>query len=348
MGTLVTRLGVAFSAFALMATVVNGCGGQPDDDTLRLGYFPNITHAPALVGVENGVFADALGDGVTLETSTFNAGPSAIEAMFADGIDATFIGPNPAINGWAQSDGAALHIVAGSTSGGAALATRPDIETVEDLKGKTIATPQLANTQDVAARHWLGEQGLETGEAGSGDVEVRPTDNSAVVGAFADGAVDGAWLVEPQLSRLLIEQDAHVLLDEAELWPGGQFVTTHLVVRAELLDERPEVVEQLIAAHVEAVDYVNSEPEAAQEAANAHLDSLTGAPLEGDVLAAAFANLEFTVDPIASSLQKSADHAATVGLLDPVDLDGVYELDILNSLLREQGHPEVDDKGLGK
>jgi len=328
-----------------VAPVIAGCS-ESEGDTLRLGYFPNITHAPALVGVENGYFADALGEDVTLDTLTFNAGPSAIEALFSGAIDATFIGPNPAINGWAQSNGTALRIIAGTTSGGAALAVNPEIQDVEDLAGKVIATPQLANTQDVAARHWLTEQGYSIADDGTGDVEVRPTENAEVANAYASGAVDGAWLPEPHLSRLVLEQGAQILVDEADLWPGGQFVTTHLIVRSEFLEEHPDLVKGLLAGLLTSVDYVAEDPAGAQAAANAHLASLTGNALDTEVLAAAFDNLEFTVDPIAQSLQGSADHAEAVGLLDPVDLAGIYALEPLNELLTEAGKPTVDSGGL--
>lgn len=337
---------LAITAVLVAVTpVIAGCSPS-DGDTLRLGYFPNITHAPALVGVEKGYFADSLGDDITLDTLTFNAGPSAIEALFSGAIDATFIGPNPAINGWAQSGGTALRIIAGTTSGGAGLVVNPKIQDVDDLAGAVIATPQLANTQDVAARHWLTEQGYSIADDGTGDVTVRPTENAEVANAYAGGAVDGAWLPEPHLSRLVLEQGAEVLVDEADLWPGGQFVTTHLIVRSEFLEEHPDQVRQLLAGLLTTIDYIADDPAGARAAANAHLTALSGSALDEAVLAAAFDNLEFTVDPIAQSLQGSADHAVAVGLLDPVDLSGIYALEPLNELLTEAGEPTVDAAGL--
>jgi sulfonate transport system substrate-binding protein len=319
-----------------------GAGGETTE--LRLGYFPNITHAPALVGVENGIFAEHLGAETTLTTSTFNAGGEAIEALISGAIDATFIGPNPAINGWSQGQQAGitpLHIIAGSTSGGAGLAVRPEVGSAADLAGTTLSSPALGNTQDVALRYWLGQQGYATDETGGGDVSVTPLDNPDIVTGYVDGQLDGAWVPEPWLSRLVVEHGASVLVDEADLWPDGQFVTTHLIVSAEFLEQNPDTVDRLLAGHLAALDAIAQDPAAAQQAANDHLEALTGSRLPDEVLAASFENLTFTPDPIAASLFASAAHAEEVGLLDPVDLNGIYQLGPLNELLREAGQPEV-------
>lgn len=339
-----TRWASAVVAIALAASTLTGCGGDDSSggsSTLRLGYFPNITHAPALVGVHNGIFADKLGTGVKLETKTFNAGPSAIEALFSGAIDATYIGPNPAINGWAQSKGTALKIIAGTTSGGAALVVREGIDSVDDLRGKKIATPQLANTQDVALRYWLTKHGLKTDQQGGGDVSVMPTPNSEAVAAFASGAIDGAWVPEPYASQLILEHKGKVLVDEKDEWPDGQFVTTHLIVRAEFLKDHQDLVKRLLQGHVAAVAFTNEHREEAQKAANEQLAALSGKPLKESIIAAAFKNLTFTVDPIAASLQGSAVHAQEVGLLDPVDLKGIYDLGLLNEVLSASGKPLV-------
>jgi len=344
-----TRLTAAAAAAVLATTALAACGGEEPSasggaTTLRLGYFANITHAPALVGVQNKIFAEKLGD-VALETKTFNAGPSAIEALFSGAIDATYIGPNPAITGWAQSKGSALRIIAGSTSGGAGLVVKPTINTPQDLKGKKIASPQLGNTQDVALRHWLKEQGFKTDTSGGGDVSVLPTPNAEVAAAFASGAVDGAWVPEPYLSRLILEGKGKLLLDEKDNWPGGQFVTTHLIVSKKFLDENPDAVKKLLEGHIAAVDAFTSNRAEAAKAANAHLEALTGKALKDDVLEASLTNLTFTVDPVASSLFTSARHAEEVGLLKPVDLKGIYHLDLLNGLLKAAGRTEVSGEG---
>jgi NitT/TauT family transport system substrate-binding protein len=344
------RWAPAITVVALGASTLAGCGAGDSPGgsaaTLRLGYFPNITHAPALVGVQNGIFADTLGPDVKLETKTFNAGPSAIEALFSEAIDATYIGPNPAINGWAQSKGTALKIIAGTTSGGAALVVRDGIDSVDDLRGKKIATPQLANSQDVALRYWLREHGLKTDQQGGGDVSVLPTPNAETVAAFASGAIDGAWVPEPYASQLILKHQGKVLVDEKDEWPDGQFVTTHLIVRTEFLKDSPELVRRLLQGHIEAVAFTNDHREAAQKAANEHLAALSGKPLPENIIAAAFTNLTFTVDPIAASLQGSAAHAQEVGLLDPVDLKGIYDLGSLNELLSAAGRPLVSPERL--
>jgi len=317
-------------------------GGAAEASALRLGYFPNITHAPALIGVNKGFFQDALG-GTKLEAKTFNAGPAALEALLSGAIDATYIGPNPAINGWSQSKGTALKIIAGSTSGGAGLVVKPTINTAADLKGKKIATPQLGNTQDVALRAWLKQNGLNADAQGGGDVSVLPQDNATALQAFAQGAIDGAWVPEPYFSRLQLESGGKVLVNEKDLWPGGQFVTTHLIVSQEFLKKYPGTVKKLLQGHLKALDYIKTDNAGARKAANDQIAALSGKPLKDNILAAAFQNLSFTADPIASSLFTSAQHAQDVGLLKPVDLKGIYDLGPLNELLKAAGQPEVSD-----
>ena len=309
--------------------------------TLRLGYFPNVTHATALVGIEQGIFAEALGDNVTLETSTFNAGGEAVEALFADAIDASYIGPNPAINGFAKSDGEALRIVSGATSGGAFLVVKPEITSPADLAGTTIASPALGNTQDVALRAWLQENGLSADESGGGDVSIRPQENAATLDSFKAGDIDGAWVPEPWATRLIQEGGGTVLVDERDLWPDGQYVTTHLIVATTFLDEHPDVVKRLLQGHAAATDFVNANPDEAQRLTNDGIEAITQKRMNDDVLAGAWPNLTFTTDPVASSLQKSANDTIAIGLLDDVDLTGIYALDLLNEVLTEAGQPTV-------
>ncbi len=319
-------------------------GGEPA--TLRLGYFPNVTHAPAILGVAEGTFAEALGSNVDLELSTFNAGTDVITALFSDALDASFIGPNPAINGYAKSEGDALRIVAGTTSGGASLVVSQDINTAADLKGKKLSTPSLGNTQDVALRWWLKEQGLSTDTSGGGDVFITPQENADTLNAFSTGAISGAWVPEPWATRLVTEGGGKVLVNEKDLWPDGQFVTTHLIVSRTYLEEHPDVIKHLIEGLGETIDQIEADPAKAQTDVNAALGELTGKPLADATIKGAFDNLSFTLDPIASSLQASADHAEAVGLLEPVDLKapGIYDLTILNEVLKASGDAEA--KGL--
>lgn len=329
----------ALVGLVLLASCGTGSGAE-GDATLRLGYFPNVTHAPALVGLEEGIFAEALGD-VELQAQAFNAGPDVVEAIFNGALDASYIGPNPAINAFSQSDGQAIRIVAGTTSGGAALVVREDITSPDQLVGTALATPQLGNTQDVALRAWLLEQGYETDLEGGGDVSVMPQANAQALEAFVAGEIDGAWVPEPWATRMLEEGGGRVFVDEADLWPDGRFVTTHLIVATEFLEEHPDVVKALLQAHVEAVTFANEQTDAAQQAVLSQIAAVTGSELSAEVLAAAWENLEFTADPIASSLATSAEHATELGLLDPTDLEGIYDLALLNEVLAETGEPEI-------
>jgi NitT/TauT family transport system substrate-binding protein len=327
-----------------LAGLLAGCGAEAQRPAaVRLGFFANVTHAPALVGMEQGWFAEALGPDVALETRTFNAGPEAVEALFSEALDLTYIGPNPAINAFAQSQGQAIRIVAGATSGGAALVVQPAIAKPADLAGKKLATPQLGNTQDVALRAWLREQGLGANLEGGGDVAVLPQANAQTLETFRAGEIQGAWVPEPWATRLVLEGGGAVLVDERTLWPDGEFVTTHLIVRTKFLEQHPERVAAVLRAHVRAVDFANAEPERARALVNGAIAKLTGKALPPAVIEGAWSKLAFTVDPIAASLRKSAEDAVAVGLLEPVTLDGIYALGPLNEILAAAGKPEVSE-----
>jgi NitT/TauT family transport system substrate-binding protein len=333
-------------ALMMAATACSGASRAASDQdpgsvTLRLGYFPNVTHATAIVGVEKGLFEDKLGDNVTLSPATFNSGTEAVEAMFSDALDATFAGPNPAINAWQQSNGEAIRIVSGATSGGAFLVVRDGIDSAEDLRGKTLSSPDLGNTQDVALRAWLKEQGLETDLQGGGDVSILPQENAQILETFRVGEIDGAWVPEPYATRMLDEGGGHVLVDERDLWPDGKYVTTHLIVATSFLEAHPDVVKQLLEGVVAANDFVNESPDEAKAIVNDGIEAVIGSPMPQKTLDASWSNLVFTLDPIATSLTTSAEDAVDVGLLDPVDLDGIYELTLLNEVLNAAGLPEV-------
>jgi NitT/TauT family transport system substrate-binding protein len=327
-------------------TADGGSGGGDDGGAevadLKLGYFPNVTHAPAIAAVQEGFFADALDGVANIEYSTFDSGTEAGEALLAEGIDATFIGPNPAINAFAQTDGEAVRLVAGTTSGGASLVVNDSIQSPEDLAGKTIATPSLGNTQDVALRAWLTDEGYTFDDAGGGDVPIVNLDNSDTLASFQDGTIDGGWVPEPWATRLIQEGGGHVLVDEADLWPDGQFVTTHLLVRTAYLEEHPDVIRGLIEGLADGEAFVNDDAAAAQASVNAGIEEVTGEALPAEVIEASWENLEFTLDPIASSLEESKDNAVEVGLLDEVDLDGIYDLSILNDVLQERGEDPIE------
>ncbi|MGH3752643.1 MAG: ABC transporter substrate-binding protein [Pseudonocardiaceae bacterium] len=339
-------LAVAALVLAVSCSSASSSGAAPE---LRLGYFANVTHAAALIGVDRGLVARELG-ATTLRTQIFDAGPAAVEALFGGALDAAYIGPNPAINAFGQSDGKAIRIIAGATSGGAQLVVRPGISTAQDLRGTTLASPELGNTQDVALRAWLTQQGLRNSVRGGGDVTITPTKNSDTLQLVKSGTLDGAWVPEPWASRLVLEAGATVLVNERDLWPDGQFVTTHLIVRTEFLENHPQTVEALLRGHVEAVQWAAQNPAEAKTVVNDGIKALTGKPLTPEVIDRAWQNLTVTVDPVAASLQHSADSAVTAGVAkEKVDLHGIYELSTLNRILTQQrGLPAVSADGLGK
>lgn len=333
---------------AVLALAACGSGSPSGADAaaplgeVRLGFFPNVTHAPALVGVKEGTFQATLGD-TKLSTFTFDTGTEAAEALLAGSLDLTFIGPNPAINAWARTKGEAVRIVAGSTSGGAFLVVRPDITSVDELKGTKLATPSLGNTQDVALRAWLKEQGFETTPEGGGDVTIIPQKNSTTLDAFKAGGIDGAWVPEPWATRLIDEGGAKVLVDERDLWTAtnGEFVTTHLIVRTEFLKDHPDTVKAIIEGLADAIDLINADPDKAAQDVADQIGEITGKAPQVELVRKTFANQTFTLDPIAASLQQSAADAVAVGLLDKVDLKGIHDLTILDEVLKSRGEPLV-------
>jgi NitT/TauT family transport system substrate-binding protein len=347
-GSVVVALAIAVAACgsdsksAAPVASVSGSGpvAATSATTVRLGYFPNVTHAPAIIAVEKGFFQQELGQH-TLKTATFNAGPEATDALFADSIDATFVGPNPTINAFQKSNGAAIRVVAGSTSGGAGLVVKSSIAQASDLRGKKIATPQLGNTQDVALRAYLKAQGLNTDTSGGGDVSIIPQANADTLTQFASGDIDGAWVPEPFFTRLQQESGGKVLVNEKTLWPNGQFVTTQLIVATKFLSAHPDAVLGLIRGEADAIKFINDSPAEAQKVTNDGIAKISGKPLKDAVVAAAFENLSFTLDPIASSLKKSAQDAYDVGLLKSTNIDGLYDLSLLNKFLGDSGKPQV-------
>ncbi len=308
---------------------------------LRLGHFPNITHAQAVYARAGGQFEQKIG--LPIKWSSFNAGPTAIEALFADAIDATFVGPNPAINGYIKSKGEEFVIIAGCASGGAGLVVRKDagIKTGKDFNGKIIATPQLGNTQDVAARGWFAERGYKLKEKG-GTLTLLPLSNPDQLTMFQKKQIHGAWTVEPWLARLELEGGGELFLDEKTLWPGGRYVITHLVVNKNFLAANPELIKNLLAAHVEVTQRINSDKAAAATVLNNELRKETGKALPDEVIKRAVERVEFTWDPVSSSLRKAAEAAHKVGFLRTrPDLTGIYSLSFLNAVLKDQNLPAV-------
>jgi NitT/TauT family transport system substrate-binding protein len=316
-------------------------------DEVKIGYFPNLTHATALVGLKEGFFQQELG-GTKIKPATFNAGPAEIEALNAGSIDIGWIGPSPSINGYTQSGGSDLRIISGSASGGVKLVVNPKkIKTLADVKGKRIATPQLGNTQDVALLNWISSQGWKVdAQSGKGDVSVVRTDNKITPDAYRSGSVDGAWVPEPTASKL-VSEGAKVLLDESTLWPGKKFVITNVIVSQKFLSAHPDVVEAVLRGSVKTNAWIKANSDKAKADANAELKELTQKALPAAVLDPAWQSIEVLDDPLAATAKTEAQHAVAAGLLKSPKLDGIYDLTLLNKVLKAQGRPAVDAADLG-
>ncbi len=330
---------------------LTGCA-RPETDVgpaaeLRLGYFATVTHAPALVGIHEGLLADAL-DGTELTPTVFDAGPTTIEAISAGALDAAYIGPSPAINSHLKSGGQSAVIVAGATTGGAQLVVREGIDTAADLPGATLATPQLGNTQDVALRAWLADHDLAVPPTGDGPLTIQPGENSTTLTLFRSGDLDGAWLPEPWASRLVVEAGAKVLIDEAELWPDGEFPTTVLLVNRDFAAAHPETVDDLVAGHAASVAWLDAHPDEAAAVIGDQLEQDTGSRLDPAVLGRALQSVRFSVDPVASAYPTLLEHAVQADLSSGGDLDGLIDLRAVNVLRGESGAEPVSAGGLGE
>src|SRR5262252_1865214 len=317
------------------------CFGQALAQTvIHVGAFPNITHPQAMVGKASGYFDKAMGPNVKIDWKSFNAGPTAIEALFAGAIDMTYVGPNPAISGYVRSNGEALRIVAGATSGGAGLVVRNDsgIQKPEDFHGKKVASPQMGNTQDVALRAWLIAHGMKSADKG-GDVQVIPLANPDQLTLFAKRELDAAWAPEPWATRLIKEGNGRLFLDERTLWPNGQFITAHLIVRTQFLQEHPDLVKNWIRAHVELTEWINAHLPDAKKLLNQQIQKETGKALPDALLDEAFGRMQATYDPLRASLMTAAKSAFDAGFLGRrmPDLSNLYDLSLLNQVLAEKG-----------
>jgi NitT/TauT family transport system substrate-binding protein len=345
---------VATAVLTLFATLA-GCSradkGSGADTTkaanqgpaaeLRLGYFPNVTHAAALIALDKGFLTKDLGQ-TKLTPQSFNAGPDEVSALLGGSLDAAFIGSGPAITAFSKSDGAAVRLVAGATSGGAQLVVKPDINSPADLKGKTVSDPQLANTQDVSLKTWLTKQNL------TGQVTVANMANSQSLTEFGKGDIQGAWLPEPYSSQLVLDEGAKVLVDESTLWPNGQFPTTVLVVRTEYLQQHPDTVKALIQAEVDAVGYAQSDHAGAEAAVNDQLKQLTGKALPQPVLDRAFSKITLTFDPLAGDFPELAQDQVVAKVAPTAPkTQGLTDLTLLNQVLAGAGKPAVDPNGKG-
>lgn len=318
-------------AGALAAVALAACRREADGAArpFRLGFFPNLTHGQALVGLDDGTFAKALG--VRLEAKAFTAGPAAMEALVSGDLDATYVGAAPAVIAYLRTGGEALRVVAGAVSGGAVLVVR-DARGPEDLAGKRVATPQYGNTQDVALRTWLRAHGLSD-RGGARGVDVTPLASADILALFARGQLAGAWVPEPTGARL-VAAGGRILLDERELWPGGRFPTTVLVVSARALQHRRAEVAALVRAHVELTRRWQRRPGPFGAAANEGYARRVGKPLPDEVLADALGRLEPAVDPLAAGLAELARRCQALGFAPPGDVAGLVDRSLLDEIAR--------------
>ena len=315
-------------------------GASAPKKVLRIGYFPNVNHAQAVIGFGTDEFKKQLGDNVDVQTFTFNAGPSAIEALLAKRIDATYVGSNPAINGYIVSGGKDLRIISGAASGGAVLVVRNDsgINSPKDFAGKKFASPQLGNTQDVALRKYLLDHGYKTIENG-GNVTVVPVSNADTLTLFLKKQIDGAWVPEPWGARLVKEGGGKILLDERTLWPQGKFVTNNIVVRTDYLQGNPDVIKKLLAANVNETLWINGHRQEAAKLLNEGIKKITGKAIPEDELKASLSRIDFTYDPLKLELLRSANNAFDVGYLGKQrpDLSAIFDTNLLDEVLKEKG-----------
>ena len=328
----------------LAGLLISSIPALSQDVTIRVGAFPNITHAQPMVGKANGTFEKAMGPQVKIDWKSFNAGPSAIEALYSGAIDMTYVGPNPTISGYVRSNGEALRVIAGAVSGGAALIVRNDagINTPEDFHGKKIASPQLGNTQDVALRAWLKAHGLKTIDKG-GDVQVMPLANPDQLTLFLKKELDAAWAPEPWATRLIREGNGRLFLDERTMWPNGQFVTANLIVSTKFLREHPDLVKRWLQAHVALTDWINQHLPEAKKLLNQQIQKETGKALPPELVDDSFSRLQVTYDPLRFALLSAAKSAFDAGFLgrQMPDLSGLYDLTLLNQVLQEKGKKTV-------
>jgi sulfonate transport system substrate-binding protein len=297
----------------ILSLGLTSLGNAADKVVIRCGHFPNITHAQGVIaqGLSRqgkGWFEQRLGPGVEIQWFTYNAGPSAMEAIFAGSLDLTYVGQGPALNAHFKSNGEEIRVISGAATGGAALVVRPDgsIKAPADFRGKTIATPQLGNTQDISCRAWLKAQGFQVTQIG-GDVKVLPVANPDQLGAFQGKQVDAVWTVEPWVTRLERESHGKVFLEDT------QVQTTWLVSSAKFLGEKRELAKKIATANVELTQWIQTHPEAAQEILATELKEETKASFSPEAIAQAWRRIHFTTEVSPQLLSKAVQDGKDSG-----------------------------------
>ena len=347
----ILQYGVVLCLLFFAMVTGSACSRKVNNSAIRVGYFPNITHAQAVVGLNNGTFEKYFGPEVKIKATLFNAGPSIIEAIFSEDIDIAYVGPSPVINGYVRSGGKALKVISGVSSGGSLFIVRPDsnIKKPIDLSGKRIASPQLGNTQDIALREYIKNCGLKPKERG-GTVNILPLRNPDILNLFMQKQVDGAWVPEPWATRLLKEAGGEIFVDERTLWDDGRFCSTLMIVGTNFFKKHPNWVKKWLAAHVEITLWINQHPEEAKTVICDRIKAISGISLPKDIIDDAFSRVEITYDPIVPSLFSYAEMAYNAGFLgeQQPDLSGMIDLRLLNRILKERALPRVNRNGKKK
>ena len=351
----IVAIGIILAATMFLHSPVVGYAQTSSTTTkiLRVGYFPNVNHAQAVIGFGTGEFQNELGSNIQVQPYIFNAGSSAIQALLANRIDIAYVGPGPAVNGYVASQGNGLRVISGAASGGVVFVVRNDsgIKSPKDFANKVFASPQLGNTQDIALRIYLHSKGYQTKDNG-GNVTVTPVDNPTILTLFLKRQIDGAWVPEPWAARLLNEAGGKILVDERTLWPpDGKFVTTNIVARTDYLQQNPDVVKKLLAANVNETLWINNHTDDAIRLFNTPFHKLTGTTINGNELKQAWSRIQFTYDPLKLSLFQQTNNAYDIGFLAKgkprPDVSGIYDLTLLNQVLKEKGLQPLQSGGIG-
>ena len=308
--------GIAAVVAIAMVVALNGGQEQSSQDKIRVAFFPSISHAAPIVGIENGIFESSIGQEIKIETKLFDSGPQVIESIFANSIDVAYVGPGPVINGFLKSNGNDIKILAGAASGGASFIIHPDsgLDSIENFDGKRIASPQISNSQDVSLRHYLASNNLQPVEKG-GTVFVLNISNPDIYTLFAKGEIDGAWVPEPWATMLVEELDGVRLFNEENLWPNEEFTSVLLIARTDYLEKNPELVKNWLKSHEETIAWINANPDKSKSIFEGFLKKHMGKSLPTKIIDESFSNLTITSDPIKSSVLIFAERADSLGYL---------------------------------
>ncbi|MCE9653621.1 MAG: aliphatic sulfonate ABC transporter substrate-binding protein [Nitrosarchaeum sp.] len=328
---------VGISLILAVGIIVKSDRTAPENK-IRVAYFPNLTHAVPIIGMERGTFAQQIGNYTVIEPVLFDSGPQVIESIFAGSVDIAYVGPGPAINGFLKSEHHDVKILSGAASGGVSFIVHPNskINSVADFNGKKIAAPQIGNTQDISLRTYLSENGLKPAEKG-GSVIVLNVPNSDIYTLFAKGDIDAAWVPEPTATLLVQKLNGTRLFNEEDIWPEHRFASVLLIAREEYVNQHPQIIHKWLEANQQTIDWINSNPEQTRILFNQFLKRELGKSLSDNLIDESLSNLEITSDPVVNSIETFAKRADSLGYLGRhgYDLNGIFFDINSNSQLQE-------------